>query len=972
MIKKIILLCFLIFALPAGTRADWPMAGANPQRTSWVNENLPGGIQTTWVKPIEAFVSHHVQVIGADNKVFVSTSHGLYAFDADTGTQLWVYPTDLPLGHSPTFANGVVYVGGMDRRLHAINSSTGQRLWTFTASGGFYTNPIVANGKVLIGNRDGAFYGVDIATSGQQFWKFQTGGQINISPVYKNGVVYFSSDDGFAYAVNAISGAPVWGTDGKSDTDSATVAKDQMPSREFHSWWPVIYTDPATGLDYVIFTGTLISGGRGAENSWFFTNPNGNQTLGTIVTDPAKLVAGDKTMDVSTNIFGNTIANYFETFPQQRHYYVFELTTGKEKKFDIDSDGIIDSAPISFIGDDGTTAPPIVSGFNNILYASTVVRAKGDAFAGFTVSGWKFDTPYMSLPSSAHFSSDEPHGISGAGNKIYWTHCCDRSVGAVDISRPNSTFPSTDKGREFGYIGGGGLPLYVWPTDVGGLPISPNAYYFQGAVRYFWDPQILNPAIIPDADPSMPCCAAVFWNENDKAGPAIYQGKVYVILGNALVAIGPCTDTTVCGNNARLLPMANISVPQNDNPLFSENEIRGRLEQEVAEMVRPLTPHKHYKPSKGIGDFRWDFQGIDEFFGDYWHNPADTFTILLRALPFLSASLQQDVKTYLQQEWVDYSPALYKHVGWIEGTKRDMWPYPPSVPRGFEVDFDKQTGMPPMNVYAIWKFVQAGLCTSASNCTPSTLFNYVRSNFPAQSNASESYARAFPQTLNAQLVGYMSYIELAKLSGQQSSDYAAYQNTLTQLQNLRKNTFMTFPNPQSPYLCDIECYYESLMTAWNFLYMTPELGDFMRTTVRSSENDPECALTSVMSNCKDSLATIEKYKIIAPYWSAVFNGETQGEFTFMPYQQSYSMFQALALVKKVPRTELLKYLDSPIIPVGDLYYIDNLVAVLAASTSPTPTPLPANRRQLLLNWLTSVFDQNGDNKVNSLDFTAVP
>ena len=66
----------------AQTSPDWPMAGANPQRTSWTPENLPGNIATVWVKPIEAYISQHVQVIGAEGKVFVSTAKGLYAFDA--------------------------------------------------------------------------------------------------------------------------------------------------------------------------------------------------------------------------------------------------------------------------------------------------------------------------------------------------------------------------------------------------------------------------------------------------------------------------------------------------------------------------------------------------------------------------------------------------------------------------------------------------------------------------------------------------------------------------------------------------------------------------------------------------------------------------------------------------------------------------------------------------------------------------
>jgi outer membrane protein assembly factor BamB len=211
------------------------MAGANPQRTSWVGASLSGNLRALWVKPIAPYVSQHVQVIGADAKVFVSTAAGLYAFAADTGAIAWVYPTALPLGHSPTYSNGVLYVGGVDRRLHAVEAGTGQRIWAFVAEGGFYTNPLVVDGVVYVGNRDGAFYALD-AASGQQVWKFQTGNQILQSPAYEAGVLYFASNDGYAYALEAISGSLVWRSTAK------------LPSMGQYSWWPVVYQDHVISL----------------------------------------------------------------------------------------------------------------------------------------------------------------------------------------------------------------------------------------------------------------------------------------------------------------------------------------------------------------------------------------------------------------------------------------------------------------------------------------------------------------------------------------------------------------------------------------------------------------------------------------------------------------------------------------------------------------------------------------------------
>jgi outer membrane protein assembly factor BamB len=126
-----------------GVSPGWVTAGANMQRTSSVPDAAPGLLKPIWVKPIEAYISQKVQIVAASGKLFLSTARGLYAFDAATGADLWVYPTELPLGHSPTYAGTRVYVGGLDRKIHAIDADTGEGLWTFSAAGGFHTSPLV-------------------------------------------------------------------------------------------------------------------------------------------------------------------------------------------------------------------------------------------------------------------------------------------------------------------------------------------------------------------------------------------------------------------------------------------------------------------------------------------------------------------------------------------------------------------------------------------------------------------------------------------------------------------------------------------------------------------------------------------------------------------------------------------------------------------------------------------------------------
>jgi outer membrane protein assembly factor BamB len=217
----------------AASGTDWPMAGANPQRTSHTLEQVPsaaylaanrttannGMLSPQWYKPFDAYIPHNVQIIGANNLLYMATSRGLYAVAPDTGETRWVYPTELPLGHSPTINNGVAYFGDLDHNLYAIAAnpdvntlplqadSSGQMvrvnnqvLWTFEGGAGFETNPLVVGGTIYVGNRDGYLYALD-STTGVLRWKFATDAPILYSAAASSdgSKIYFASNNMYAY-----------------------------------------------------------------------------------------------------------------------------------------------------------------------------------------------------------------------------------------------------------------------------------------------------------------------------------------------------------------------------------------------------------------------------------------------------------------------------------------------------------------------------------------------------------------------------------------------------------------------------------------------------------------------------------------------------------------------------------------------------------------------------------------------------
>jgi len=102
--------------------------------------------------------------------------------------------------------------------------------------------------------------------------------------------------------------------------------------------------------------------------------------------------------------------------------------------------------------------------------------------------------------------------------------------------------------------------------------------------------------------------------------------------------------------------------------------------------------------------------------------------------------------------------------------------------------------------------------------------------------------------------------------------------------------------------------------------------------------------------------------IVEPYWFVSKYNRSFSESYSRPLYDYPALFQARAYILKQSFLELVKYLDVPAFERGDLFYIQNLVAALSVSTSPsptTPTPtVPSGKPG----------DANGDGKVDFIDY----
>jgi quinohemoprotein ethanol dehydrogenase len=192
----------------ADQQPDQWLAGGRDARNSYfspltaINDKNVGGLGLAWDYKLKTNRGLEATPIVVDGVMYASGNWGIvYALDAVTGAELWVYDPRVDgqwwgryaccdvVNRGVVVAHGKVYVGSLDGYLHAIDAKTGKRLWrtdTLTdrnpkAFHYFISGaPVLAGDHVIIGNGGSDFPGargvitaVD-ANSGEVRWRFYT------------------------------------------------------------------------------------------------------------------------------------------------------------------------------------------------------------------------------------------------------------------------------------------------------------------------------------------------------------------------------------------------------------------------------------------------------------------------------------------------------------------------------------------------------------------------------------------------------------------------------------------------------------------------------------------------------------------------------------------------------------------------------------------------------------------------------
>ncbi len=877
--------------VPGGNLDGWPMAGANLERTSWVAAGVNPRQQTDfgikWYRPIEAYIGQHVQLIAARDKIYAATARGLYALEMNTGNVAWRFDTELPLGHSPTVDGDRIFVGGFDKRVYALNADSGSLIWAFEgANGGFSTSPLVVGNQVLLGSRDGYFYSIN-RDNGSLNWQYPPAGQDPLGPIlysaaYKDGRVYFAANDNYGYALDVNNnGNLVW-------------RSGKLPGDGYQAYWPVIYNN------YVIFSAAsaYVEGGTPGTHSL----PDGGYGF-----DFAKTIQRDDVYPNGTNrVNGADVAQYLESKPWRRGVIVLDTSNGQEYTMDTDGDGKPEYAPFMYAGTkSGNRYPPLV--INNKIYAQSMSKAlSGWGISRGNLTSWEPGSTGVGYVGDSH-AIDEPFADSAAGSIVYTNLCCDRVGGYYDVNGGSSgtlwdygkTLETVDvtNPEDWRRSLAPGYDAMWWESSMySNLPRLTGAY--GGPNGIYHNHSIQNP-LIP------------------------YKNMLFVHRSNAIIALGPNAISldqrnggeSVDAYNNRIrsqypqvsLPVLTINNTSGLNSPLSDQEVRSLLDYEIEKMINA----GHLRPGYYNGT-----RAYNEFVNIY-ENPGETLVTLVEAYPYVSSSLQPQLRQYIDEHYnLYFANGMIGRIGYQGLAAREWMPVPPEVQATMNskgntggATAGSGWGYVQYNIYGMWKYADLFYRNDAGKLN--SIYNDAKSKLSTDlPNGSNLTGRIWLD--NGYAAGYIGFLNLQQLAGQSGND-ASLRNTVSNnLNTVQQRRASNFSKDQ-PYINTTggDYYKRSFNIARNFIYMTPEFGEYLRTNSFSQVS-----------------GAIAEYESVAPYWVSTRYEATIQEMSSDNLYTHNSMFKAKAYVLNESQAQLRKYIDSPAFAVGDLHYIQTLTMSL--------------------------------------------
>jgi len=172
------------------------------------------------------------------DRIFFGASDGnFYSASASTGEIQWSFPTKAENLSEPLLNEGVVYFLAGNNVLFALDAATGRQLWLYSRQdtsqisvrGG--SQPLLKDGILYVGFSDGSLVALN-AASGNVQWELQLNRNkrfrdVDANPVMIDGQIYVGGYDDKLYCISAAKGEILWRVDGGTDS-AVTVLGDRL------------------------------------------------------------------------------------------------------------------------------------------------------------------------------------------------------------------------------------------------------------------------------------------------------------------------------------------------------------------------------------------------------------------------------------------------------------------------------------------------------------------------------------------------------------------------------------------------------------------------------------------------------------------------------------------------------------------------------------------------------------------------
>ncbi len=892
----------LVMLGPAGwafAGDTWPTLHRDYQRSGFTPELLTGPFERKWYRDFhEEIIATRVEAIVAEDKCFVGTFAGnLYALDVATGRTVWRMEAAGPIGASPCYRDGVLYVGSEDRfdrgRLYAVRAADGQVLWDYQADGGVWVAPSCDGPTVYFGDRSGRFHAVDTQT-GAGRWTFDTGYMI-LKPAsfsLDGQKIVFGSEDMHVYCLSP-DGKLIW----KSAKLPGLSQRDQGPT----IWrdMVVIRTNPTDGFHEVLHrNGEVLEAIQRR-----IPLPEGEKPLldrwGDYMVEPTPQ---RRTAEIQG------IIDYLKNNPHDQTFHTLDLATGQVKRI----------SPIMFtVGLHNPPTPPTFNPDTAELYttnrsALTYYLRGVRRYNSLCRLDPETGMPDWYFPDRQHTAKrmwygvpligDETQSLSLMDDHLVVTHQGD--IGAIDLAAEKAyrIWNGRDSyGGIFGPKAVGGWDQAKRLRRQGYLVSMPNEWHGPdraivavAADRLFW---VVGSQVV--------CLGGPDIRRTETGGteyPPMKAWSLPPVVGGGNVA----TSEDPAAESAEDIQLTDAQlsrlVLQPERSIFTERSVPhepwlGELRRRLNEQVGQLIDEGPWAPlaiQLGISKGEVHFQ-----------RTALTMQTLALAMPHLSVDLANRASAHLDRLFEQGVP-LDKPV-WPgdEGARREPYDLGPDLTQRARWTLEYQAGV--ADIYALYAYAAA-----------TDNFDKLRPLMPRLERMVDGLAVAEfafdadqprqSEKLNAEIAGLIGYARIADGLGQaeavETALAALKPRMLARARHEATDRRLIRKQPNRLHAAAV----------YRYRSLTPQVSRCIGQLAGESLNRNVSDLTTGL-----------------PLWYQAF-GERMigGENYISPPEFSRGLFAALADGLNTDGVKLANFVDQPWCK-ADLYYIEKLVATLRNS-----------------------------------------